>query len=179
MGNILEHIMARRSIRKFEDEPLSSDEITMLLQAAMAAPSATNRKPWEFVIVTDEDLLASLRRRLPFGRYRAPLAIVVCGNMRRAWPGPPRDFWIQDCSAAAQNILLAAAGSGLGAVWIGVTPVKPLVWAVSRALDLPKHIVPLGVIYVGRPAEIKPPRTQFDPERVHHNHFGDPFDGQD
>ncbi len=179
MVDILEHIMARRSIRKFEDEPLSPDEITMLLHAAMAAPSATNRKPWEFVVVTDEDLLASLRRRLPFGRYRAPLAIVVCGNLHRAWPGPPRDFWIQDCSAATQNILLAAAGRGLGTVWIGVTPVKALVWAVSRALDLPKHIVPLGVVYVGHPAETKPPRTQFDAERVHRNRFGDPFDGQD
>ena len=138
----------------------------------MAAPSATNRQPWEFVILTKRNLLEKLRRVLVLGRYHAPVAIVVCGNMHRALPGPARDFWIQDCSAATQNILLAATGFGLGAVWIGVHPIGLLKKGVSLAVRLPKHLVPLAVIYMGHPAEVKPPRTQFDPRKVHWEQFG-------
>ncbi|MBN1399945.1 MAG: nitroreductase family protein [Anaerolineae bacterium] len=167
MSGILEHILARRSVRRFQDRALGPSEITPLLQAAMAAPSASNRRPWEFVVLTEEDRLRQLRRRLPFGRYRAPAAIIVCGNLRRAYPWPARDFWIEDCSAATENILLCATGLGLGAVWIGVYPLKPLVGAVSRLLGLPRHVVPLGVVHVGYPAETPPPRTQYNEARVH------------
>lgn len=144
----------------------------MLLQAAMAAPSASNRQPWEFVVITEADTLRRLRQRLVLGRYNAPVAIVVCGNLRRALPSLAKDFWIQDCSAAAQNILLAATGLGLGSVWIGVYPITLFVRAVSRLLALPRHIVPLGVLYVGYAAETKSPRTRYREERVHWEHFG-------
>lgn len=167
MSDIMTHILSRRSIRKYTEEPVSQEDILCLLQAAMAAPSATNRKPWEFVVVTEPGILDSLRKALPFGRYNAPLAIVVCGNMGRALPWPARDFWVQDCSAAAENILLAATGLGLGAVWVGVHPIGLLAKAVSRALSLPKGVIPLSVIYVGHPAEAKAPRTQYDEGRVH------------
>ena len=165
-------ILERRSIRKYTDEPVSLEDIDRLLQAAMAAPSASNRKPWEFVVVTDEDLLRRLRRRLIFGKHIAPAAIVVCGNTRRAWPGPGRGFWIQDCSAATQNILLAAVALGLGTCWIGVHPVGPFIKAVKRILGLPRHIEPLGLIYVGHPAEQKPARTQYDPSRIRWQRYG-------
>lgn len=161
------HILARRSIRRFEEQPVAAELIDELLRAAMAAPSASNRKPWEFVVVTEADRLAALRRTLVFGRYEAPVAIVVCGNMRRTYPPPVRDFYIQDCSAAIQNILLAAHGLGLGAVWIGVQPVAPFVRGVSRALRLPRHVRPVGLVYLGHPAEAKSPRTQYDPARIH------------
>ncbi len=167
MSDIIAAIKARRSIRKFTAEPVAEETITLLLEAAMAAPSASNRRPWEFVVVSDGEVLADLRRHLVFGRYQAPLAIVVCGNLRLAYPGPGRDFWIEDCSAAMQNLLLAASGLGLGAVWVGVHPIKPFVAAVARAVNLPDHVLPLGVAYVGHPAESKPPRTQYDPQRVH------------
>jgi len=166
MPDILDHIFSRRSIRQYTEQAVSREDILRLLQAGMAAPSASNRRPWEFIVVTDRELLGKLRKGLIFGRYRPPLAIAVCGNMRRALPGPARDFWIQDCSAAAQNILLAATGMGLGSVWIGVHPIKPLAKVVSRVLSIPDHIVPLGVIYVGHPAETKEPRTQYDESRV-------------
>ena len=171
MADILDHLFARRSVRKFTDDTISDDDAIRLLQAAMAAPSATNRRPWEFIVVTEGGLRSRLRNCLVFGRYDAPMAIVVCGNLRTARPWPARDFWIQDCSAAAQNILLAAAGLALGAVWIGVHPISPLVAAVRRVLGLPKHIVPLGAIWIGHPAEEKEPRTQFDETRVHWNGF--------
>jgi len=172
MSDILDHIYSRRSIRKYTDQPVSREDIERILRAAMAAPTASNRQPWEFVVVTDPGLLAKLRKGLIFGRYQAPVAIAVCGNMRRAWPEPGRGFWIQDCSAAAQNILLAATGLGLGAVWIGVHPIKPLSRVVSRVLSLPKHVVPLGVIYVGHPAQSKEPRTQYDERKVSWQRYG-------
>ena len=172
MVGILEHIRSRRSIRKYHETPLSKSEILPLLEAAMAAPSASNRKPWEFIVVTDPRLLARLRRGLVFGKHNAPAAIVVCGNMRRALPGPTKRFWVQDCSAATENILLAASGSGLGAVWVGVHPIGPFVTSVRRALSLPKHVAPLCVIYVGHPAEEKEPRSQYDERRVHWQEYG-------
>ena len=174
MSDIMTHILSRRSIRKYTNEPVSREDILRLLQAAMAAPSATNRKPWEFVVVTEPEVLESLRRVLPFGRYNAPAAIIVCGNMGRALPWPARDFWIQDCSAATENILLAATGLGLGAVWVGVHPIGLLVKAVSRVLSLPKGVIPLGVVYVGHPAEAKAPRTQYDEKRVHWQKYTSP-----
>jgi len=167
MSDIMTHILSRRSIRKYTDEPVSREDILRLLQAAMAAPSASNRRPWEFVVVTEPDVLKRLRGALILGRYNAPAAIVVCGNMGRAQPWPARDFWIEDCSAATENILLAATGLGLGSVWIGVYPIGLFVKAVSRALSLPKSIIPLGAVYVGHPAETKAPRTQYDERRVH------------
>jgi nitroreductase len=166
VGDILEHILARRSIRRYTDEPVAREDVRRLLEAAMAAPSASNRKPWEFVVVDEPEALARLRRGLILGRYNAPLAIAVCGNMRRAYPPPVQDFWIEDCSAAAQNILLAATGLGLGGVWIGVHPVGPLIAHVRRVLRLPGHVRPLGVLYIGHPAERKAPRTQYDERRV-------------
>jgi nitroreductase len=172
MAEILEQIMRRRSIRKYTDEPVTREELTTLLQAAMAAPSAMNRKPWEFVVVTEPERLAALRRRLVLGKYNAPAAIVVCGNLKRAAPSIAKDFWVVDCSAATQNILLAAAGLGLGTVWIGVYPLRPVMGLVARLLGLPKQVQPLAVIWVGRPAETKPPRTQYDEANVHWESFG-------
>jgi nitroreductase len=164
---IIETILHRRSIRKYAAEPVSHDDITQLLQAAMAAPSASNRQPWEFVVVTDPARLQKLRQGLVLGHYNAPVAIVVCGNKRRALPAFAQAFWIQDCSAAAQNIMLAATGLGLGSVWVGVHPIGPLVYHVARSLRLPRYVTPLGVIYIGHPAETKPPRTQYDQARIH------------
>lgn len=164
-------ILNRRSIRRYTPEPVAPELVERLLQAAMAAPSASNRRPWEFVVVDDPALLDGIQQRLLLGRYHPPLAIVVCGNLQRAYPPPGRDFWIEDCSAAAENILLAATGLGLGSVWIGVYPIKHFERGVSAVLHLPKHVVPLGALYIGHPAETKPPRTQYDPARVHHNGY--------
>ncbi|NLG51099.1 MAG: nitroreductase family protein [Chloroflexi bacterium] len=172
MTQILDYILQRRSIRKFTDAEVNRETILQILQAGMAAPSATNRQPWEFVVLTERKPLERLRRVLVLGRYHAPAVIVVCGNMRRALPGPARDFWVQDCSAATQNILLAATGLGLGAVWIGIHPIGMLKKGVSLAVGLPKHLIPLAAVYIGHPAETKPPRTQFDPRKVHWEQVG-------
>jgi nitroreductase len=150
---------------------VEEETITLLLQAAMAAPSAMNIKPWDFVVVQDADLLAEIRSALMFGRYEAPLAVVVCGNTSFFRHPMASRFWVQDCSAATENILIAAAGLGLGTVWLGVHPIHNFEKRISTILKLPDHVKPLNVIYVGYPDEEKPARTQYDPDRVHRDTF--------
>lgn len=160
-------ILRRRSVREYTTEPVDEETILLLLQAAMAAPTAINQKPWEFVVVTDADVLCRLREHLVFGRYPAPCAIAVCGNRQFAHPASGWKYWEQDCSAATENLLIAATGLGLGAVWIGVHPLPSVVTPVSAILNLPEDVVPLSLVYVGHAATMPEPRTQFDPRRVH------------
>ncbi len=167
MPDILDFIFKRRSIRKYTDQPVEPEKLDLLLQAAMAAPSAMNCKPWEFVVVTDPEKLAGFRKRLIFGDRNAPAAIVVCGNPRLSANPTARLFWQQDCSAATENILIAAAGLGLGTVWVGVHPVSEFVRVVRDVAGIPKHVTPLNLVYVGYPAEEKPARTQYDTGRIH------------
>lgn len=134
----------------------------------MAAPTATNSQPWEFIVITDPENLKALRSKMVFGRYVAPLVICVCGSPGKANnPATGRMFWEQDCSAATENILLAAVSLGLGGVWIGVHPVAPFVAAVRGVLNIPGSVTPLCLVYLGYPAEEKTARTQYDERRVH------------
>ena len=161
---LIKTIFARRSIRKYTDKPVSEKDTKTLLEAAMAAPSSSNRKPWHFVVVTDRLMLDNLARVHPYAKmlFEAPLCVVVCGDTTIS----PRS-WVQDCSAAAENLLLAATALGLGAVWLGVHPRESRVCPIRKALKIPETIIPLNLIAIGYPAEEKPPRTQFDKLRVH------------
>jgi nitroreductase len=163
----IELIFRRRSIRKFTDQPLEKETLTLLLQAGMAAPSAVNSQPWEFIVITDPEMLSKLRDKLRFARHNAPAAIVVLGSPERANNAAGRMFWQQDCSAAMENMLIAAVGLGLGAVWIGIHPVQPFVRAVREILEIPERVTPLGMMQVGHPAEEKPARTQYDAHKVY------------
>lgn len=164
---VQETIYARRSIRKYQEKSVETEKIELLLKAAMAAPSAMNVKPWEFVVLTDPDPLMEVRSSLMFANFDAPAAIVVCGNTSFFKHPAAEKFWVQDCSAATQNILLTAVELGLGTVWLGVYPIHNFTRRISEILSLPKHVTPLNVIYVGYPAEEKPARTQYDAKRVH------------
>jgi nitroreductase len=164
---VLDLIFSRRSIRKFTHQPVERETLTALLQAAMAAPSASNSRPWEFAVLTEPERLDALRSALPLGRYHAPAALVVCANPLIAANPSGWLFWQQDCAAAVENVLIAAAGMGLGAVWIGVYPLRPLVWAVRRVIQAPVWVTPMCALWVGYPAHIKPPRTQYEERRVH------------
>ena len=165
--SIIETIYARRSIRKYKDKQVEKEKLELLLKAAMAAPSAMNIKPWEFVVVTEPQTIAEIRSALMFGKHNAPAAIVVCGNLHFFKNQVASQFWVQDCSAATQNILLAAVDLGLGTVWLGVSPIHNFMKRISTILQLPEYIKPLNVIYVGYPDEEKPARTQYDSNRVH------------
>ncbi len=137
-----------------------------MLEAAMAAPSASNRKPWHFIVVTNRKALDTLGKVHPYGKMllEASCCIAVVGDTKIS----PR-YWVQDCSAATENLLLAATALGLGAVWLGVYPREDRIGAVRRVLKIPVSMMPLNLISIGHPAEIKEPRTQYDRERVHQN----------
>jgi nitroreductase len=172
MNPTLESIFHRRSIRKYTGQPVEPEKLDLLLKAGMAAPSAMNCRPWEFIVVTDPEKLAQFRSRLVFGNRNAPAAIVVCGNPGLSINPAARLFWVQDCSAAAENIHIAAVGLGLGTVWIGVHPVGMFVKAVREIMSIPKSVTPLCVIYVGYPEEGKTARTQYDEQRIHRQEYG-------
>ncbi|GAB4446072.1 MAG: nitroreductase family protein [Anaerolineae bacterium] len=155
-------ILARRSIRAFTDQPVTEAQITRLLEAAMAAPSARNTKPWSFVVVTERETLNRLIFKNAASMLaQATLCIAVCGEPKLS------EYWVQDAAAATENILLAATGMGLGSVWIGVHPNPASEQAVRDVLGIPAHIHPLCLIAIGHPAETKPPRTQYDAACVH------------
>jgi nitroreductase len=171
----IDDLFARRSIRAFTAEPLDPVQIEILLKAAMAAPSAADRKPWHFVAVTDAGVRGALAEAHPHAAMvaQSPLALVPCGEPCLSIPGR-QDFWIQDLAAATENILLAATGLGLGSVWCGVYPVPERVDAVRRVLGIPVHVTPFALIAIGHSAEHKEPRTQYDPGRVHRNRWQNP-----
>lgn len=153
---VVESIMTRTSIRQYQERAVSSDTVEILLRAGMAAPTAVNRQPWHFVVVTHPETLEALG-----GRSKdAPLAIAVCGDMTKALEREAREYWVQDCSAATENILLVAHALGLGAVWQGVYPISQRVENVSKLLGLPEHLVPLNVIAIGYPDEAPAPKDK-------------------
>lgn len=166
--DLVDTILRRRSIRKYTLDNVVEGDIKVMLEAAMAAPSASNRKPWHFIVVTDRRTLDNLGKAHPYGKMllEAPLCIAVCGER-----GISPKFWVQDCSAAVENILLAATALDLGAVWLGVYPRENRVRAVRKILKIPDPIVPLNLISIGHPGEKKEPRTQYNQSRVHQQHW--------
>ncbi len=169
---VFDAIFSRRSIRSYEDKEVEHEKILQLLQAAMAAPSACNIQPWEFIVVTEKETARLVKESIPqFGNYNAPLVIIVCSYAKYIpWEN---DDGVVDCSAAAENMLIAATAMGLGSVWIGGFD-RP---ALRRILDIPEHVVPMAVLYFGYPADHPEPRTKYveeavywqkyDPEREH------------
>lgn len=165
---VLAAIFSRRSVRKFTDQKIEKDTIKLLLESGMAAPSASNSQPWEFIVVDEPEALKKLKVNLPFGKFNSPLCIIVCGNPDIASRKTvARMFWVQDCSAAIENMLIAAVGLGLGSVWCGVHPLFVLEKRIKDILNIPSGITPLGVIQFGYPAETKEPGTKYEARRVH------------
>ena len=172
----LECILTRTSVRQYdENRTISRDTIETLLRAAMAAPTAVNKQPWAFVAIDNRQDLDSLAAVLPYARMlaKAPLAIVTCGDMSKTIDGetPDKGFWIQDVSAATENLLLAAHALGLGAVWTGVYPDADRVKAVQQRLGMPDSIIPLAVVPVGYPAGPQTPKDKWKTENVHFNRW--------
>lgn len=163
-----EVLLKRRSVRKFTEESVSDEMIEELLHAAMSGPSACNKKPWEFYVVTNEAKLEELKSASKFSKFSAKLVIVVCGNLSRALPMQMADYWIQDCSAATENILLRATDLGLGAVWCGLHPQKRAAEKVRNILGLSEKEIPLNIIYIGHPAEEPEARDQYEEKHVHY-----------
>ncbi len=164
----MEALFKRRSIRKYTPKEVSDDEIKELIRAGMCAPSAGNEQPWHFIVINVRGLLDEIPRVHPYSQMlrEAPAAILVCGDLTLE---KHAGFWVQDCAAATENILVAIAAKGLGSVWLGVYPREDRVEGLRQLLRLPKNIVPFALLPVGHPAETKPPKTEFDFSRVRYN----------
>lgn len=168
---VLDNIATRTSIRDYEARLVEKEKIEKMLRAAMAAPTAMNKQPWHFVVVDQRNVLDALAGANPYAKMlkKAPLAIVVCGNTDKMIEGGGRDFWIQDASAATENLLLAAHAMGLGAVWTGAYPSEERCISISKVLSLSDNLIPLNMIVVGYPAEHPQPKQKFKEENVSYN----------
>lgn len=179
----LDVIMTRTSIRNFTGEPVPQEQLETILKAGMAAPTAMNSQPWRFVVVTDREKKAQVFGQGPRSEMfqTAGAVIVVCGestSMRKPFGQPDAPevemenmFWYEDCSAAAENILLAAHALGLGAVWTAGYPGMQRVAPIAEALGIPEKVIPLCVIPVGVPAEAPAPKDKWKPEYIHWNQW--------
>lgn len=169
----IENIMTRTSIRQFKAQPVEQDKVDILLKAAMAAPSALNLQPWHFIVINDKETIALLSGKQP---TNAPLMIAVCGDTDKTMlpDGSTKlpDFWVEDVSAATENLLLAAHALGLGAVWTGVYPAMDRTAEVANVLNCPQNIVPLAVVRVGYPDESPEPKNKYKEENISYNKFG-------
>ncbi|MDR2550428.1 MAG: nitroreductase family protein [Desulfobulbus sp.] len=161
-----EAIATRRSIRRYQEAPVADEHIRTIIEAAMLAPSAGNQQPWHFVVITDRGQLGRIPDFHPYSDMvrTAPAAILICGDPAGCpWP----DFWVQDCSAAAQNALLAARDLGLGTVWVGVYPIEERMAGFRQLLAIPEQVLPFALIPVGWPAGSFSAVNRSKPERVH------------
>lgn len=168
---VLDNIATRTSVRDYEARPVEKEKIEKMLRAAMATPTAMNKQPWHFVVVDQRNVLDALAGANPYAKMlkKAPLAIVVCGNTDKMIEGGGRDFWIQDASAATENLLLAAHAMGLGAVWTGAYPSEERCISISKVLSLSDNLIPLNMIVVGYPAEQPQPKQKFKEENISYN----------
>jgi len=176
----LKNILTRHSVRKFTEDEVKKEDLLTILKAAMSAPSAANRQPWSFIVVTRRESLDALCEKLPFAKMlsKAGTAIVVCGlpdkskllnlALKVMIKSSLKDFWIQDCSAASENILLAAHALGYGAVWTAVFPTEALVKKLQKILGIPEYVIPLNVIPIGVPVKKdQSPKDKFKENNIH------------
>lgn len=165
----LDFIFGRRSIRVYKPGKVSDEQVKTLLEAAMAAPSAVAKDPWRFVVIRNRDTLRKIADVLPNGKMLADadVGIVVCGDIEAAHDHQ-LSYLLQDCSAAIENLLLAAHILGLGACWLGIHPRENRIKSVSEILGLPKNVIPVSAIAVGHPGEEKEPRTRYSEDKVHY-----------
>ncbi len=175
VNTLIDTILNRKSTRSYTDKPISDEDIKTLLSAGMSAPSAMNLQPCEFLVITDKEILKGASKIHPFVKMaeNAAAAIVVCGDLNKyaerfeAFKG----YWVQDASAATENILLAAEALGIGAVWTGLYPVENICNKAINFFNLPENIIPLNIIVLGYPSQKTPAGDRWNPEKVHINKF--------
>lgn len=161
-------IYKRRSIRQYTAQTVNDELIKQLLMAGMAAPSARNLKPWDFYVIKDPKLQTSLKAISPNFNYNSNVIIIVCGNTNKSMTKESNDFWIQDCSAATENMLIMATSLGLGSLWCGIYPVLERVNKVKEVLKMPENIIPLSLIHFGYAKEEKEANTKYSESDVHY-----------
>lgn len=169
----LKIIHQRKSVRNFTDKPVTKEQLETLVKAGMAAPTAINAQPWSFIVVDDPEVKALYAK----GNFQEPMInkasalIVVCGEMSIVEEKKIGEYWVQDCSAATENILLAAESLGLGAVWTGTYPKEDRVKVTREVFGIPENVIPLCVIVVGNPEGTDMPKDKYKAERIHWNKY--------
>lgn len=163
----MDSVLARRSIRKYTNQEVSDEIVNYLLEAAMSAPSAANEQPWHFIVVRDRVLLNEITKYHPSAKMlkEASIAIIVCGDLELE---KFKGVWVQDCSAATENILIGVQEKELGAVWLGAYPNEHVIDGLRKIFSLPNHIVPLSIVSIGYPAEKLPPANRYNESRIHY-----------
>ena len=176
--DILTALHSRRSVRSYNSQKVTDEELKTILAAGMTAPSAGNAQPWHMVIVDDAALLAQVPAINPYAAMatKSPVSVLVCGNPTlEKYPG----FWVQDCAAAIQNMLLAATGLGIGSVWTGIYPMMERVTRFQKLFALPEHIIPHALLVFGHVDDVAvfSHKDRFDASKVSKNAgFGQPLD---
>jgi nitroreductase len=166
----MESIFNRRSIRRYTSKEVLEENLEKIIRAGMAAPSAGNEQPWHFIVINNRETLNEIIKFHPYSKMlqEAQYAIVVCGDLSlEKFEG----YWVQDCSAATQNMLLMAQELGLGSVWLGVYPIEDRVNSLKKLLNLPESVIPLSILPIGYPAEEKEAINRYDEARVHKNRW--------
>ena len=164
-------IMSRRSIRKFKNTPVTDNQIKVLLESAMQAPSAGDGRPWHFVVIKDRQKLNDLADEVDGGNTmfkEAQAAILIVADLEKeGFPG----FYPQDCSCAAQNLQLATHDLGLGTVWIALWSVKPRLDSLRKIIKIPENLEPFAIFPIGVPAEDLGEDYRYDENRIHYNEW--------
>ena len=168
--NVIDAILTRRSIRKYTTQFVSEQVINELLEVAMSAPSARNTQSWQFIVIKKREILDEIPNFHPHSKMlkEAPAAILVCGDKQLE---KHEGYLVQNCSAATENILIAAHSIGLGAVWLGIYPRNRRINGIRRLLDLPDHILPISLISVGYPSEQIPRVDRYNASKIHFNRW--------
>jgi nitroreductase len=168
--DFMEGILTRRSVRKFVPGPVTDEDVTAILRAATSAPSANDQRPWHFVVVDDRALLDQVPNFHPYSKMilDVPVAILVVAEPALE---KSKGYWVHDCAAATQNLLLAAHARGLGGVWLGINPRPDREAGLRKLLGMPEDVIPFALVPIGHPAEQKGAVDRLDPARVHRNRW--------
>ncbi len=172
---VIDCIMTRTSVRSYNGEQIDDSTVTKILRAGMAAPTAANQQPWHFVVVNDQNLKDSITAAFEYTKMvkNCSFAVVVCGDMDNLFTDdiPDGGFWVEDCSAASENMLLAAHALGIGGVWCGIYPLKDREQRLRSILKLPSNLTPLNVMAFGYPAVSPAPKDKWTPAKIHYNAY--------
>ena len=162
-----EALYKRASIRKFKNQEVSDELLEELVHYGLRAPSARNFRPWEFYVISNKDVMAKMKEAFPYGNYNCAAMILVCGNTDRFMEGDGKDYWLEDCGAAVENILVGAVSLGLGGIWIGTYPIKSRMDGAKNVLNLPDNIIPYALLEIGYPEEVNP-RNINEEDKIHY-----------
>ena len=173
----METIFKRRSVRKYTETPVTDEQVKQIIRAGMAAPSAKNSREWVFIVLRDPEIYKAFSEVHvnAFAMKTAQAAILVCADLSKE-QDPGQGWWIQDCSAAMENMLLEATDLGLGSLWLGVHPKPDRIACLKEVCKLPENIEPLGIVSLGEPTKERPANDRYIEDQVFLNTYGNSWE---